>query len=233
MISLTDIRKIVITVAVILCVINIYTVYNFGVSEQRIIRLINSSVFLFLFIIFKGYKGNFFFLAFLCFWLSDICILNYENSVFNTLALALPILAYFTISTHIYIKTKPIRLNKYIIVFFTFIILLNIYMIYEIVEVIQLGLTNNLEKIMIYANGLSLIIIGTMAGIYNLNYNSAHSTYCIFFVFIFILSAICNVLAYYLNIEILFYFNRSFYVLGLTTMLLYTLLQKKEELLLE
>ncbi|WOD42301.1 hypothetical protein [Hwangdonia lutea] len=226
-------KKIVVIFAVLLGIANIYTIYNFGFFEERIVRVFSSSVFLILLLVFKGYKSGVLVLAFLCFWLADICMLRYENSLFNKLALTFPILAYSAISKHIYLKIRPIKLNKYIKTFFGFIILLNVYMIYEIVEVIELGLDNVFEKIMIYANGFSLIILGTLAGIYNLNYNSIHATYCIFFVFVFVLSAICNVLAYYLNLEILFYFNRCFYILGLTIMMLYLCLQKKEELLLE
>lgn len=231
--SAANTKKIVVTVAVILCIISIYVIYNYGFFEERIIRLISSSVFLLLIIIFKGFKSSILFFAFLCFWLSDIFIFQYENSLFNKLALTFPILAYIVITIHIYKKIKSFNLNKFIITFFACIILLNIYMIYEIVEVIELNAAQVFEKIMIYLNGFALIIMGLMAGIYNFKYNSTCSTYCIFFVFIFIASAICNVLAYYLNLEALFYFNRCFYVLALAIMLLYLLLQKDAELLLD
>lgn len=224
-----NLKRIIPLLALVLVIYNGVGVYSFNLEYTRIIKLISTSTLFVVYILFKGYKKKNFLFAFICFIMADVFMLQYETLLFEKLTLLMTGLAYLSISFYVYPKIKFLRLNKYVILVFLFLIIINLYLYSEILNLINVTSKNIFQSIVMIVFGISVIVMGLFASIYNFKYSSIQSVYFILFVFMFLLGMIFNAIAYYGDLKAFFYINRTFYVAGLSTMVLYCVLPFKEE----
>jgi len=223
-----NLKKIIPILALVLVIYNCVGIYSFNLEYTRVIKLISTIVLFVVYLIFKGYKKKNFLFAFICFIMADIFMLQYEELLFEKLTLFMIGLAYLSISIYVYPKIKFLSISKWGLFILLFLIIINLYLYFEILDLINTTSKTIFQGIVMIVFGISVIVMGLFASIYNFKHNSVQSVYFILFVFIFILGMIFNAIAYYGKIEAFFYLNRSFYVIALSTMLLYCVLPFKE-----
>ncbi|WP_452599928.1 hypothetical protein [Pontimicrobium sp. MEBiC01747] len=224
-----NLKKIIPILALVLVIYNCVGIYSFNLEYTRVIKLISTLVLFIVFLLFKGYKKRNFLVAYICFVMADGFMLFYEEFFFDKLTLLMIGLAYISISIYVYPKINFLSLNKYVILVLLFLVIINLYLYFEILNLINIAHKNILQNIVMVVFGISVVTMGLFASIYNYKYNSIQSVYYILFVFMLILSMIFNAIAYYGGVKIFFYLNRSFHVLALSTMLLYCILPFKKE----
>src|SRR5690606_35145938 len=227
-------KKLILTiVTVLLIIVNLFVIHNYDIAESRIIRLASIIILFAFFLIFKGYKNKTILAAFIFFLISDICIQNYEDSLYNKLKFVATILCYSLIAISILPKLSFKKTNKFLITIFAIVVLINTYMLYELIHIVEFKLIDKTQEFLFYIYGMAMITMGLFGGHYNFRFNSSQSTFCMFFVFSLILSDICAVMAYYLNVTVFYYPDRFFYILGLALMTAYATFDFKEEVLFE
>ena len=227
-------KKLILTiVSVILLVINLFVIYKYDVAESRIIRLASTALLFLVFLAFKGFKNKTVLAAFIFFLISDIFIQKYEDPLYNKLTFITTIIGYSILALHILPKLSFKKTNKLLITIFAIVVLINTYMLYELIHMVEFKPIDKTQEFLFYIYGVAMITMGLFGGNYNFRYNSSQSTFCMFFVFAFILSDISAVMAYYLNVTVFYHPDRFFYILGLALMTAYATFDFKEEVLFE
>jgi hypothetical protein len=227
-------KKLILTIVTVLLIgINLFVIHNYDVSESRIARLLTTSILFIIFLAFKGFKNKTVLAAFIFFLISDIFIQKYEEPLYNKLTFITTIIGYIVLALHILPKLSFTKTNKFLIFIFAIVVLINTYMLYELIHMVEFKLIDKTQEFLFYIYGMAMITMGLFGGNYNFRFNSSQSTFCMFFVFSLILSDICAVMAYYLNVNIFYYPDRFFYILGLALMTAYATFDFKEEVLFE
>ena len=212
-------------------IINLSVIYFYDVESSRIIRLVSTILFFLFFILNKGYNKSLLLIAFALFLVSDICMLRYEELIFNRLTFLTTILAYSFIAIHIFPKIKLLKNNKWVFIIFSLVLIVNTLMLNELIHMVEFKLIDKTHEILFYVYGVAMIVMGLFAANYNFRYNSTQSTLCMYFVLGFILSDIFAVMAYYLNFEVFYFPDRIFYILGISVLVSYSVLELDEEVL--
>ncbi len=212
-------------------IINLSVIYFYDVESSRIIRLVSTILFFLFFILNKGYNKSLLLIAFALFLVSDICMLRYEELIFNRLTFLTTILAYSFIAIHIFPKIKLLKNNKWVFIIFSLVLIVNTLMLNELIHMVEFKLIDKTHEILFYVYGDAMIVMGLFAANYNFRYNSTQSTLCMYFVLGFILSDIFAVMAYYLNFEVFYFPDRIFYILGISVLVSYSVLELDEEVL--
>lgn len=227
-------KKIILSiVSVLLIAINLFVIHSYEVSESRIARLAATSILFLFFLALKGFKNKTVLIAFVFFLISDIFIQRYEEPLYNKFTFITTIAGYVLLALHILPKLSFTKTNKFLIFIFAIVVLINTYMLYELIHMVEFKLIDKTQEFLFYIYGIAMITMGLFGGNYNFRYNSSQSTFCMFFVFSLILSDICAVMAYYLNVTVFYYPDRFFYIVGLALMTAYATFDFKEEVLFE
>lgn len=212
-------------------IINLSVIYFYDVESSRIIRLVSTILFFLFFILNKGYNKSLLLIAFALFLVSDISMLRYEELIYNRLTFITTILAYSFIAIHIFPKIKLLKNNKWVFIIFSLVLIVNTLMLNELIHMVEFKLIDKIHEILFYVYGVAMIVMGLFAANYNFRYNSTQSTLCMYFVLGFILSDIFAVMAYYLNFEVFYFPDRIFYILGISVLVSYSVLELDEEVL--
>lgn len=227
-------KKLILTIiAIILIAVNLFVIYQYEVAESRMVRLFSTALLFLVYLAFKGFKNKIVLAAFMFFLISDVFIQKYEEPLYNKLTFITTIIGYSLLALHILPKLSFKKTNKFLITIFAIVVLINTYMLYELIHMVEFKLIDKTQEFLFYVYGIAMITIGLFGGNYNFRYNSSQSTFCMFFVFAFILSDISAVMAYYLNVTVFYYPDRFFYIVGLALMTAYATFDFKKEVLFE
>lgn len=227
-------KKLILTIiAIILIAVNLFVIYQYEVAESRMVRLFSTALLFLVYLAFKGFKNKIVLAAFVFFLISDVFIQKYEEPLYNKLTFITTIVGYSLLALHILPKLSFKKTNKFLITIFAIVVLINTYMLYELIHMVEFKLIDKAQEFLFYVYGIAMITMGLFGGNYNFRYNSSQSTFCMFFVFAFILSDISAVMAYYLNVTVFYYPDRFFYIVGLALMTAYVIFDFKKEVLFE
>ena len=194
---------------------------------MNILRLTTAISFFILFLLNKGYKLLF---AFLCFIISDVFMLFYENIVLNKLTSLVTVIGYVTLISYRIKKVQVKNLNKYIISFFVALILFNAYKLYDIIHTIKYVLLDHVQEMLLYMYGASLITMCALSVNHNFKENTKRSMYFMLTTFSLTLSDLCAFTGYYHKIYSVYYADRAFYILSLYFIVRHTYqLSQKED----
>lgn len=223
--------KTLITVSIILLLVSSYSIYHEYLETSRILRLTTAISFFILFLINKGYRYYKLLFAFLCFIVSDVFMLFYENIVLNKLTSLVTVIGYITLISYIIKKVQIKNLNKYVISFFVALILFNIYKLYDIIHTIKYVLLDHVQEMLLYMYGASLITMCALSVNHNFKENTKRSMYFMLATFSLALSDLCAFTGYYHKIYSVYYADRAFYILALYFIVRHThqLSQKEDE----
>lgn len=226
-------KNLLLILTVVMIVVNIFAIYQYDLQAVRLFRSVTSFIFLVTFVILGGFKKKLMFFALLFFFISDLFINRYDQIVYNNLTSVASTLGYLFIGYYIFPKFKLVSIKKRIVVLFLVIILISAYMFYEVIGLMSASLNNTWHQYLYYLYSLVLLALLILVGNYNFRYNSTQSTYCMFFVFSFVVSDLFAAISYYLGIPMFYYPTRFFYVLGLGLLTAYAVLKFEKELLYE
>lgn len=219
--------KTLITVSITLLLVSSYSIYHEYLETTRILRLTTAISFFILFLLNKGYKLLF---AFLCFIISDVFMLFYENIVLNKLTSLVTVIGYVTLISYRIKKVQVKNLNKYIISFFVALILFNAYKLYDIIHTIKYVLLDHVQEMLLYTYGASLITMCALSVNHNFKENTKRSMYFMLTTFSLTLSDLCAFTDYYHKIYSVYYADRAFYILSLYFIVRHTYqLSQKED----
>lgn len=222
--------KTLLTVSFILLAVSTYSIYNEYLETSRILRLTTSTCLLILFLVNKGYKYYKLLFTFVCFVLSDVFMLFYENIILNKLTSLTTILGYATLISYLIKKVQIKNLNKVIISFFILLILFNVYKLHDIITTIKYVLLDVIQETLLYMYGVALIGMCALSVNYNFKENTKRSMYFMLAIFSLTLSDLCAFTGYYHKIYSVYYADRFFYILALYFIVRHTYqLSQKED----
>jgi len=145
----------------------------------------------------------------------DIIGMDYETNDLNTKIVPIvKLVAYFLLIKSIYKKLNVSKTKKVITISFSIVILLNIFMFYNILWSDILKINDSIERgiFLFYA----IVVLGTCIGAanYNFRYETERSQYFFYIIYALVLSDVAWFIGYYLDFKIAFYLDFIFYILG-------------------
>lgn len=226
-------KKYIILVTVVLILVNIVAVHQLHLDHVRGLRGVSSFIFLVVFLVFGGAKKKPLLFALLFFFISDIFINRYDELLYNNLTSIASTLGYLFIGYYLYPKFKLVSIKKRVMALFLVIIGISAYMFYEVVGLMSATLKSELHQYLYYIYSLVLLGLLIMVGNYNFRYNSSQSTFCMYFIFAFVVSDLFAAISYYLGMPLFYHPTRVFYILGLGLLTGYSVMKFDKEVLLE
>lgn len=223
-------KNVSIVVTVILIIVNIYITTFFSIDERRIARLASISIYVTLFLIFKGFnRSKITFVTLLMFLISDVLGLYFEYPIMAKLVYFVRIMSYMLLFFTIFRKVKFEKVKPYVLIIISTVILLNLYLLFTLVESASKLTNNTSEYSIILLYGIIVVCTMFTATNYNLRYNTWRSTYFFYAVLAFILSDLSWFCAYFLNYSVLFNADIVFFCLGLFCLLNFAINTKGSE----
>jgi hypothetical protein len=168
-------------------------------------------------------------LAISCFLISDVFLLFYEELSSNKLTSLLIIGGYIVLIGHVFKRVRLKKINKYLIVFFTFLILLNVYALYEVLKSLEYRFYDSLQQIIFYTHGIVIIALCAVSANYNFVYNTKKSMYFMYFSFGFAFSNLTAFLAYYYDVSTFYLISRFLYIFAFYFIVNYVVLDHQKE----
>ncbi|MBP1838816.1 hypothetical protein [Formosa algae] len=195
------------------------------------LRVINTFLYLVVFVLFKGYRKKKLAIAMLLFFVSDFCVMNYNQLLYNNLTSIIRTLGYFFIALHLVPKFKLEMESKKALLAYSIVIIFCAVMFYELIDLMSLTLQDVFHKYLYFSYALVLLILLIIVGNYNFRYNSIQSTTSMYFIFSLIISDLFAFITYYLDMDAFYYPTRIFYIIGLATLTAYAVLPFRQEVL--
>lgn len=200
---------------VFLIAINAIIISKFEIEISRMVRVLTAFTFFIFFIFYRNYWKGFVFLALILFTLRDLFIINYELSAYKTSSFIFTIFAYATLIYYVIPKLKIIKFTTSLALFILILVGLNLFNLYYLSEILTDKLENGLQLILFYLQGCILLILAFVAYWYYDRFFGKTPLHYLFFVLCFVFSDLSGLAAYFYEIEVAFYFERFFYILGL------------------
>lgn len=226
-------KKILIILSIVLILINVYLIYNYGFFERRLIRLISTCCYFLVFILFKSINNKNIFFAFIFLICVDILGLYYEKGLVSIIGPAIKLIAYAFIIKEIIKKVKIKGLKKPITLLLGLVVLLNLFLVYQTVSTTFFEIKNYAESTLYLVYGSVNILMCILTINYNFRYPSKKSIYYTYFVFALIISDASWFIAYYINASGAFYFDILFYLLAFCFMIFYAESKSIEDVVLD
>ena len=217
-----SLNKKILYTTVFLFILSCVYFFIFNKLYESPIRLIGALIMFGYFLIYTK-KNIYLLLVFVLITLSTICYFYYELGHFKFLTSILKIITGIIIIIHIYPKQKLIKLSLTEITVFSFLILLNFYLIYLILYTVNLKI-----DIMPY-NIAAMAILGVshiILTVFALKYRSIKnkpSIYLLAFVSFIVLGDITSLLEHIFEYSIIIFINRAFFLFGLYHLVMYSL----------
>jgi hypothetical protein len=216
---------------VLLVVLNVVVIAMFDLGTSRTVRLITVGV-LFLFYIFhtkRKHKGVAFILLFL--FLKDFGMLYYYEFIGNSVYFLLGTIAYIgVILESVYLKKSPLDMG--VVLGFVLCLLIGITSVFLLYDSLSSAFLETLNVPLFFLYGIFSLLMVFAAINYNKVYNSSRSFIFICLTLCFCLSDFLSYIAFYLNLDFLFYPERISYILGISVLIFFdlnTVLKEKEE----
>ncbi|MEX0996508.1 MAG: hypothetical protein WDZ45_05640 [Flavobacteriaceae bacterium] len=202
-------------IVVILIAINSVVIFKFDIEISRMLRVLTAFILFLFFIFYRNYWKGFVFLALILFTLRDLFIINYEISAYKTSSFIFTILSYITLIYYGIPKLKIVKFTSSIAVFIFLLVGLNLFNLYYLSEILTDKLDNELQLTLFYLQGGVLLLLAFVAYLYYDRFFGKTPLHYLFFVLCFVFSDLSGLAAYFYEIEVAFYFERIFYILGL------------------
>ncbi|MDN3665280.1 hypothetical protein ACFFU1_03490 [Algibacter miyuki] len=164
------------------------------------------------------------------FTICNLLMFNYESLIFNKLTSYVSIIGYSALIFHITKRTSIKKVDPYILVFFGFLIILNLYCLYVIMHTVSYKMIDVSQEITHYIYGLFIIFSCIVAACHSFTQNTKKSMQLLIVVLALSLMDLFSFLAYYYDWNILFYYDRAFHIIASLFIVKYTIkLSEREE----
>ncbi|GAA4230365.1 hypothetical protein GCM10022291_00310 [Postechiella marina] len=170
--------------------------------------------FFIIFIKYKKIKAWSIFLFWLFFTLSGLAIFIYRDIAYSEITTSLKLLGYFMLLIYVFPKQKKNKISKSDFLIYTLIFIINLYVIYEVINMISdfVSAKHMITLFTIY--GFVLIFLYMSAFRYRLLHNS-RSKYFLLLASFLTVAEILGILGYFLEYTFMFYLEFFFYLFGL------------------
>jgi hypothetical protein len=203
---------------VALIIVNLWSMLSLEEIVNRWILFGTMLSFFFLFIS-PWYYNKRGLLLFVLLLLSDALLIFYEVPVFNALIFLVRIASYLALVWIVLNKLRNLRTNLFQKVSFAFAVLLNIFLLYSLVEMVPDGDYNYFFDFLFYLYGLSVIICVTAAVSYSNRYANRPSIFFLLAVLGLAFSDLTYFIGFNLSFHEFFFANRIFNILGIGALL--------------
>ncbi|MCM4160720.1 hypothetical protein FHG64_04980 [Antarcticibacterium flavum] len=214
-----------------LLLVNILIITYYGLEESRWIRAFSVGLFVAYFVVFAtGRKFNLL-PALLFLLIADVLLIYYENPILRYINFLVGILAYMFLAAHIFPYIRNLKVMMLQKLLFTIVLIINISLLFFLLEMAGPGIQGSLHQILFIAYGLSMIFLVVFAFSFNHRFSNRASFFFIVAVLALIFSDISSFIAYYLEVWEFYYPDRLFYIAGLAALVKFGSIDKKEGML--
>lgn len=196
---------------VILLIILLIVISNYGLPERKVVRCISIGILLGFFFIYNKQRYWGFLLFYIFFYLKDFGLLYYDSYGGNSFYFLLGVIGYIAF-VYTIVQKKHFTLDRRG-TWVSFIVLvfggLNVFLL---VQNLSIGFVENLNIPLFICYGVLSIIAALIAYQYNNIYNSRRSFWCVCAAISFMVSDLLRYIAFYLNLDLLNYFETAIYI---------------------
>lgn len=221
-------RSILSAITLILLIANFYIIFEYDQELSRWARLISTGIFLLILLWRKTYSKRmlsaFFFLL-----ISDLLLFSYENSIANAATFLMRISAYTLLVFVVVPELKNLKTNLFQKFIFVVVFLLNLAMLYMLVDMVPAQFVYPGLNILFYAYGISMIMMVIAAISYSNRYSDKTSFYFTAATLCLVFSDITSFIAYYLEFSEFYFPDRFFYILGIAGLVKFTSFARSHE----
>jgi len=202
---------------------NIWGMINYDDIFDRWIRFGTMGLYFLLFISpwFYNKKGL---LIFVLFLISDGLLINYEDPVFNAFIFIIRGFSYLLLAGIVIKLLRDLKTNFFQKIVFTIAFLLNIFLLYSLVEMIPSGEQYSSFDFLFYFYGISIIACVTAAVSYSNRYANKPSLIFLGTILCLVFSDLSYFIGFYLNFSEFFIVDRIFNFLGIALLLHFMLI---------
>lgn len=104
--------------------------------------------------------------------------------------------------------------NRNLIIIISFVVLLNVYLVYIVLDLIKTNLFSDLHYFFMIGESILMLILGFLAALYGQSKNTLKSKNFMIATFAFIFSDVFYAIAFYVDIKSLFYLDYLLYLIG-------------------
>jgi len=201
-----------------LIIVNLWSMVYLGDIVNRWI-LFGTMLSFFLLFISPWYYNKRGLLLFVLLLISGALHIFYEDPIFNALMFLVKTASYLALVWIVLNKLKNLRTNLFQKIGFTLAVLLNIFLLYNIVEMVPAGEYYLFFEFLFYFFGLAVIICVSAAVSYSNRYANRPSIFFLTAVLCLVFSDLTYFIGFNLNFHEFFFANRIFIFLGIGALL--------------
>ena len=210
-----NIKNIAYLVAAISFVLSCFYLFFGKINSIYTINAIAETVFFIIFFKYRKTKEWTVLLFWLSFVLRAVTVSFNHNIVYGEIPTVFKIVGYFLLLIYIYSEQKNIKIKKIDFLVYGIIFIFNLYVVYEVVNMISTSIMAKHMIVLYSISGLVLILLFMSAFRYRLS-SDTRSKYILLLATFLTLSELLGVIAYFIGYEYLYYFKNFFYFFGLS-----------------
>ena len=221
-------QKLLYSIAVILFLTGIYTVLEMSFDVYVIHTIITSIIFTLAYFYIGCYKHKRATIIMLLFVVFDMLTFFVEESIVTKIAIVIRAII-FGLLCSLVIKKITIKTKNYaMILIFSIIALLNVYLIYLLVSSVDVSRFGLVDRVFFMFPSIVMIIMCVCSANYNFNRFHLRSTLFLFATFCFAFGDIAMFCGYFLEVKSLYYLERFFSISAFLTWVNYVMLEIKK-----
>ncbi|TQI71613.1 YhhN-like protein [Gramella sp. Hel_I_59] len=204
-------------VAGFLVLANMIMISEYDLEMIRWGRLISTFI-VFLILIWKLRSEKVLIASIFLLLISDVLLLNYENTIINSVTFLLRIAAYTTLVFVIFPEIKSLKMSVVQKIVFAVVFTLNIGMLYVLVDMVPEKYDYPYLNFLFYIYGSAMITLVLAAISYSNIYSDTTSFFFTAGALSLVFSDIMSFIAYYLEFYEFYYPDRFFYIIGIVSL---------------
>lgn len=209
-------------------VINLWVIFDSGEMLSRLVRF--ASMFLFLLVFISPlyfYKRGL--PVFILLLISDGLLINYEHTIFNAFIFLVRTFIFLALYALVFRKLRQLKTNFFQKIVFVVALVLNIFLLYSLVETAPIGEAYSLYDVLFYIYGVSVIICVCGAVSFSNRYANRSSIFFLGAVLGLALSDLTFFIAYNIGFLEFTYVDVIFNMLGVAFLLKFMELERMQE----
>ncbi|WP_417919178.1 lysoplasmalogenase family protein [Christiangramia marina] len=161
--------------------------------------------------------------------ISDVLLLNYENTLINSVTFFLRIVAYITLVFVIFPEIKSLKMSVVQKIVFAVVFTMNIGMLYMLVDMVPEKYDYPYLNFLFYIYGSAMITLVLAAISYSNIYSDTTSFFFTAGALCLVFSDIMSFIAYYLEFYEFYYPDRFFYIIGIISLVKFATLSRNHK----
>lgn len=192
-----------------------YVVGNYSFNKYLLIRLITIVLYIPFFVYLKGYKKVYMFIVFVLMVFFEAMVVKIEQDSYYSKAIITSRFILYSLLIFSIIKRLSFKVVNFIpVIISVFIGGLNSYLLFELINSVEIGRLNVYHKSITIATSIVLVLACISAANYNFNKLSLKSIFFLIFVYCLSFSDITSFSGFYLNYNVLYYSERLLAIAG-------------------